>query len=295
MTSFTSVAGNTDMKTSENLSYLFKGIDKGITLLEEETYIFQALSTSGIRRGFHQVDEVDDNTFVSRWPENKFPLKIFIGPDYGYLFSPLELKQLSQIMQNALIRIQNVDPDTFKFTWVPERQQADIIIKFRRMETSFLSHCTPEIGKEKQITKAEVTINVCKNLSHSRILQDMVHNLLHALGIHGHSDNALDSGAKDWTPQQQILTPRDIKTLQLLYRCPLAMTKRELSLLWQEYQNKYLALPMNGNLDAIISSLETHDPDFAVNEAVAKTAELSTRELALQRSFNQCLKQLESA
>jgi hypothetical protein len=285
------------MDMSINFAYLFQGINRGLTHLEEETYILEALKTNNGKHGYQSyvAEEIPDDAYVSRWPENKLPLKVYAGPDYGYLFSPLELKQLAQIVQSALLRLQEVNPDVFQFTLVTDRRYADVVMKFRRSENSSMSHCIPEIGREKQIVGAEIILNIPRTLSHSRVLLEVVHNMLHALGVSGHSDHSLDTAAREWSPSQQILTLRDVKTLQFLYRCPIGMTKRDLTLLWQEYQNKHLVISGNSTLDAIISNLNVDLSASMPAASVVRSAELSQREVALQESFSNCIKQLKTA
>ncbi len=285
-----------------NSAYLFKGINKGISHLEEETYILAALNNGqGYAGGYYVDGEVKDNAFISRWPENKFPLKIFIGADYGYLFTPVEIKQLTQVVQNVINRIESVDPECFQFHITPDRFSADIIIKFRRAENALNNHCYPEIGRERQIKNAELIIHISRsqvgsNLSHSRIYLAIMHNMLHALGIYGHSANPGDTSFKEWTPQQQILTQRDIKTLQLLYRCPLGMKKKDLLLLWEDYRKKYLSLPMNAMLEAIISQMENNQfPPLPSSALSSKASEISVKELALQETIQKYISQLRTA
>jgi predicted Zn-dependent protease len=286
----------------ENLAYLFSGITRGITHLEEDTYIQSAFFPTGMKHGY-QLNKntiASDQDFIARWPEDKFPLRVYMSPDFGYLFNPIELKLLNQIVQNALTRIQAVNPDCFQFNIVTDRHMADIVIKFRRTDGALLGHCVPELGREKQITSADININIPKNITgenitHPRVLIDVLHNLLHALGIYGHSENPLDSSYKDWNAQQQLLTPRDIKTLLLLYRCPLAMQKKDLMLLWADYQSKNLMLPMNGTLDAIISKICNDELQDLPNTILARPAGLSVRELALQESFNRYIQRIKTA
>lgn len=200
----------------------------------DETYILDALNPLGCRLGYRFVNDNDEAHHVlCRWPEQKFPLKVCVSQDYGFLFTPLELKLLSQSVQKILLQIQNVDPERFKFVFVPERYQADIIIKWRRSESAGLNHCYPEINKENHIRFAEMIINIPlnvneNNLAQSRITMNVMHNMLHALGVLGHSENPMDTAHKEWSPRQQLLTERDIQTLRLLYQYPTGTSKKEM-------------------------------------------------------------------
>lgn len=287
-------AGN-ETPMSLNVAYLFRGVEGGITMLEEETYIFNALSPSGKYGSPLKMDEPHETAFVSRWPENKFPLKVFIGADYGYLFTPNELKQITQIVQNALLRFHSIHPACFRFTLVNEREDADVVLKCRRSAWPGSQHCTPEMGQAKQLQRAEITLCIPKNAPHPKILLEVVHNLLHALGVYGHSNNATDSGTKDWSPEQQVLTSRDIKTLLLLYRCPLALTKKDLQLLWQVYQQNYLSQSSNPVLEEIINVRDSHEAAVIGNGMpFEKVNGLSRREIILQESFSQYIQRLGS-
>ncbi len=283
------------VETHPYISYLFKWANEDITLLEEDTYIINALNSSNIRHGYQLNDEIAEEAFISRWPDNKFPLKIFIAPDYGVLLSPKELRQVTQICQDALARIQAINPECFQFNIIEARHQADIVVKFRRSEELTNSHNYPQIGPEKQIQKAEMTLNIPKAIEEEQILKDMMHNLLHALGVYGHSDYEFDCAYSPTSSKQQILTVRDIKTLQLLYRCPIGMTKKDLMLLWTEYQNNYLTIPLNSALEAILSNIDKQDSTLLIERKIVKSADLSQREVALQQFFSKYIQELQSA
>lgn len=290
------------INTPDNSVYLFMDNNQKITNLEEETYIVQALWPAGIKHGYQRKNEDTDFAFIARWPEDKFPLKVYGGADFGYLFSPIELKLLDQSVQNALKRISYVNPACFKFEMVKNRHEANIIIKFRRTDKFVSSHCCPEIGKEKQILHADIVVNIPKNftgeqVAHSRVSQDLLHNLLHAMGIYGHSENKIDSAFKEWAPQQQVLTQRDTATLNLLYRCPLAITRKELMLLWKDYQNNKLALSVSESMEEIMAQLYQYEKDMMSlpKNVLTKSNNLSGKELALQQSFNKYIKKIGTA
>lgn len=283
-----------------SMAYLFQGLSQGMALLEEDSYILEAFNTQGSMYGHRTPLGNDDLAFISRWPENQFPLKVFAGPDYGYLFNPLELKQLAQMVQNALGRIQTLDPEGFRFLMVADRNEADVFFKWRRCESSVLSHCTPDIGREKQIKRAEIVISIPKSQADSYAIQSRMtlavyHNLLHALGIWGHSNNVLDSGAKEWSLQQQALTVRDVNTLKLLYRCPLAITRKDFMLLWKLYQKQYLILPAQGTLESMWNRGVPLESLVLPGSMMSTATELSKREVALQHSFQQLIQQFKTA
>ncbi len=282
-----------DMEVKRNITYLFQGITRGLSNLEQDTYIMSALNPSSGRQKYGITEDLEDQAFVCRWPENRFPLKVFLEADYGYLFNPKELKQVTGIVQNVLGQIEEVDRDFFRFAMVKDRFHADIAIKLRRSETPLSSHCYPEIGREKQIRHAEIILHIPKTMNADRIMLDVAHNLLHALGVFGHSNNSMDTGAAEWTPQQRVLTPRDIMTLQLLYRCPIAMTRHDLRLLWQEYQES-LKEKQAHTLDILVHCM-AEQPSEGGNRAMLRSAELSRREIALQEFFTKCLQVLKPA
>lgn len=284
------------MDMSINSAYLFLGMDRGISLLEEETYIFKALNSDGIRYGAFDTESVDDLSYVSRWPENKFPLRVYLEPDYGCLFTPGELHELVCLVQKTLDTITDVNPDLFQFRFTANTKDADIIIRYKRSDRHEYSHCIPEVGDEKQITRAEIRLYVPVDFSPEWVVADCMHNMLRALGVQGFSDNDKDSGYDKYSFIPRLLSNRDSKTLQLLYRCPLAMTRREIMMLWQDYQDKYLMLPMNGTLETIMSNMDRLDPVMKYQSGIlVKSGDLSQREVELQKMFNTYLEKLTTA
>jgi hypothetical protein len=290
-------AGGSSTEFQVNIAYLFTGIAKTLNSLETETYIGQALHGAANPLAFCSPNEAADHTTVSRWQHGKFPLKVFMGADYGYLFSPVEMKCLNQMVQSVLQRIHDLAPEYFQFTVVQERYKADILIKFRKTELPTLSHAIPELGAEKQIKSADITINIPKSLSgenitHSQNMLAIAHNILHALGVAGHSFNPIDTGYEAWSSEQTLLSASDLKTLQLLYRCPIGMTGRELNLLWQEYVNKPIAMPGE------VPMLSLHGqrlPLFLRESGSVKPSDLSEYEAALQQFFTTCIQWVKSS
>ncbi len=287
---------------SENVSSLFQCFTRSLTHLEEETYIWQALHPQGHPQAEIPLreDAIADTACVVRWPLDKFPLKIYVGPDTGYLFSPSEMKQLLQNVKTILMQFHSVNPSCFQFKLVPERQMANILLKFRKTEIPIHSTCFPEIGSEKQIKRVDITLNIPKsivgnNFSHSKIMLDTLHAMLHALGVYGHSSNPFDATYKNWNPQQQLMTSRDSQTLQLLYRCPLGISKRDLMLLWEDYYQKHLLMPANSMLEAILFREEGLPQTATLVTPEKIKGELSRMEVSLQELFHNYLQQLKTA
>lgn len=292
------------LENTRSVNYLFNGIQKDATRLDEETYILEALFPQGAKHGYQINTEKNDLAFIARWTEDKFPLKICVGPDYGYLFNPLEMKILSQSVQEVLNRIHQLDPYFFNFVIVPDRLAADVLVKFRRTNGTLSGCCNQEIGREKQLTSADVIIHIpksmtCEQIAHPKVLLTIAHNLLHALGIYGHSSSPADTTHKEWTSQQQLITPRDGQTLSLLYRCPLAITQKDLLRLWQDYQDKSLLLSMDDNWSMVISKICEKELLNPANGILLKpsssTSGLSTREFALREWFNRYIQKIKTA
>ncbi len=275
------------------LAYLFYGLDPAHDVLNESTYIFDILNSESKTKGLSMTRVLgDDIQFVSRWPENKFPLKIFISPDYGVLFSPGELKQLRTIIGEVVGEIEAINPDQFRFTYVSQRHQADIVMLCRRDDKKLLHHTFPALGAEKELTYAEITLTITTQVSHDSVRYQVMHQLLHALGMLGHSDNPFDSGYITWNPQQALLTPRDIATLRLLYRCPIGMSESDLKLLWDQYQARYPGLKLNAQVQAVLGNPNQVPTPMP---AMFGTATLSAQERQLQESVRHSLRHVKTA
>lgn len=287
--------------TRLNIGYLFRGISRGLTHLEEETYILQAFHAP-FQSAYRLCEEDHEQAYLTRWADTSFPLKVYFSPDYGFLFNPIELKQLAEVLRQTLNRFQQVDPNQFSFILVQDRAVADIVFKWRKCDGFAFGHCAPVIGREHQLKQADIIISIPKhlqssnNLIHPQIRLDMAHNMLHALGINGHSMRASDTGYKTWNNQQQLLTPRDIKTLRLLYRCPIGMLRGDLTLLWEVYRKKHLSHPINSTLEAMISAMDLQSaPPVTPGFFLQQSSELSNREKALQAFFDQYIQRIKTA
>lgn len=248
------------MNYPENLEYLFDGLTTHPGALTQETYLLNILNTDGLDSPVISGGDLffvkPDGAYISRWPENKFPLNIYLEPQEGHHFSSFELKELMWIVQRAMAEVQEIDPEVFQFALVTQSHLADIVIRYHRTGLHEGSHCYPDIADTKQIIKANIAINVPRDFSPEWILADVVHNLLHALGAFGHSNDPQDMGHIDYVYRTHLISERDKMTLKLLYRCPIAMTQGDLKLLWSAHRQKTLSAVAAGQPKKSLSTLD---------------------------------------
>jgi predicted Zn-dependent protease len=286
-------------------AYLFQEVGYGTSLLEEDTYILDALNSANKKYGVCVDQEMYDVAYAVRWPKNKMPLKVCPVQDFKYLFTPAEIKSFNALVKDITELLTETLGEDVSFQIVSQVAQADIVIKYRKSDKPIFSHCTPVVGIEKQILKAEIILNYTKGVPETRLKTELLHNFLHALGLYGHSHNCYDCGFKAgplYAREDILLTPRDQKTLRLLYRIPIGITRQELLLLWDRYLSSQPVeniQPMNIEqiLDSEKLSLHTLSMLQQVKPVTATTSstELSGVEKALRQAFKQYLAQLETA
>jgi hypothetical protein len=156
-------------------------------------------------------------------------------------------------------------------------------------------HCTPTIGFTNEIQKAEIIAHVAKgdipSDEEEKLVWELTHNLLHALGIFGHSDVSRDTACFEAAADYPLISPRDQKTLQLLYRCPISLTRKELLMLWEAYQNRFLSTPSNIELSLIVSEQDVKD---ALSNVKVMRTGMSPVEVALQETFKNQLEEIQA-
>lgn len=161
-----------------------------------------------------------------RWQASFMPLKVFIYSGQNCRgFSP----SYQSILINSFMTWQNLSQGLMRFVPVSDPLQANIECRWTdsAADLKFRAEAgdTQLFAKNGIIYHARITLLTCrsdapdKSPSASLMRQVCLHEIGHALGIDGHSDNAQDIMycATDPNVEHAELTQRDINTLFLIY------------------------------------------------------------------------------
>ena len=213
--------------------------------------------------GNNYIYNASTGTDIIRWDIKSFPLKVYIKND-----SDIPSYYVSNI-RSALKQWAN--RTTFvKFTEVNNESDANIVIKFRDIDSSVctgnickyvVAYTEPSISNNILLKKMYLTFYKTnpkrKAFLPREIYSTALHEVGHTLGIMGHSDNPADimyaaqeSNSRDNSIfGNQILSQRDLNTLVLLYR-----TKPTVSNTWNISSESFYYAPLViGNDDVLIS------------------------------------------
>ncbi|MCD8024335.1 MAG: matrixin family metalloprotease [Candidatus Gastranaerophilales bacterium] len=220
--------------------------------------------------GNYLQNSLYEGKYILRWNKAYFPIKVYVEPalDVPVYYSDSFLKAL-KIWQNNLGKIA-------VFKLVTESEGADISVFLVNKDNSMPQNCIngnteiacvePVIKKQKlkkMYIKMYKKDNENKFYSPNLVLNTAVHELGHALGIMGHSNdpNSIMFNAKisQLEQMQPIINTEDITTLKLLYMTQPDITNND--------KNKE---KRNIDADTMFSTLsEKHDSVVlnAINEA----------------------------
>ena len=164
---------------------------------------------------------------VVRWAAAVMPLKVYIAPFQWY---EKEKQKNAQAYMNmawdsfqAWTRLTN---GAVKFQRVLSLNESQINLIWRRVDRKSLGHCKTEWNAKGQIYGAEISIGLSDGLlfaqynSPVEVKHTILHEIGHALGILGHSEDPTDIM---YVPHQYgvaDLTARDVRTVEWLYALP---------------------------------------------------------------------------
>lgn len=162
---------------------------------------------------------------VFYWPQASMPLKIYIESRYN----GFEAQSMVRTAMNPWI---SASDGQIQYLFTADSSQADIIVKWPDRLKTFVQDGTnfEENGKTHVETKADGQLRLVVEIthfsvrgeahSHDSMVQTLTHEMGHALGLLGHSDNPKDVMYFCSTQANKgaHLTRRDIQTMKRLYQ-----------------------------------------------------------------------------
>ena len=202
----------------------------------------------------HRLTYLNDhlkNGRLIRWPDQCFPLNVYIAPCTFYSLSDIDKYKYMGMVREALRIWQSVGDGKFSFNIVNSLNESNMNVEWRRVDRKSLGNCSFCFDNDSRLYSAEVSIGISDGLLHQKYMDEnevfhtILHEIGHALGL-GHSTNTEDIM---YTPHQYgvtSLSKGDIQSVRWLYTLPYGTSVNGLN---EAYSINYK------NLDDIIMHL----------------------------------------
>ncbi len=162
---------------------------------------------------------------LTRWPQAKLPIKVFITPGTG---TPGFVPQYTQVLEESLAMWQQAAKNKVSFKRVDKAADADLVCSWTADAGSFTNRAeagettvfTNSLGIVKGTIKVLTVAQVAElPLTINRLRQICLHEIGHALGFGGHTRDPQDMMffSTRVTDMDRGLSPRDVTSIKLLY------------------------------------------------------------------------------
>lgn len=199
----------------------------------------------------HRLTYLNDNLkngCLIRWPEQCFPMPVYIAPCTWYSMSETDRYAYMNMVIDAFNTWEQVGQGKFSFFLVNTLNESQMNVEWRRVDRKSLGNCSFNYDAESRLYSAEVSIGISDGIIHKKYMDEnevyhtILHEIGHALGL-GHSKNPEDMM---YTPHQYgvvRLSKRDIDSINWLYSLPYGSSAKSLNELYSTHF---------GNIDDII-------------------------------------------
>jgi predicted Zn-dependent protease len=171
-------------------------------------------------------DEFND-TYLLHWPERKMPLAIYLpDPPEGLFPDPVRIR--SEVQRAVLDWADVAAPGVPSFRFVDNHGEAEIPIVWAAEPDGgwYIAHCTYQVNiRQKRFGVERILVTGRwgdgRVAEPSAIYETVLHEMGHALGLMGHSDDPRDIMYPELSPAPgRGLSARDRNTLRQLYAGP---------------------------------------------------------------------------
>lgn len=195
-------------------------------------------------------DNLKENRIL-RWPENCFPLKVYIAPFRWYARNNTDAYRYNALVRRALEAWEKASNGKITFKVVQTLNDSQINLDWKRVDRKALGHCYFHFDNKNRLYSAEIQIGLSDGILYeeyqdeNEVYHTILHEVGHSLGL-GHS---FDEADIMYTPHRYgviNISPRDTLSLFWLYKLPLGISVQELA---QKYGIN------SDNIDYIISQI----------------------------------------